>query len=107
MVADQPAEHPSTTIDPARWKAHVETTAGVLGMIAQANGLSGVDVRDPLDAHMALILERCTMDGKVHETRHDHQFPPMEMIKRIPGQAATEQLDSLRIHLDQCDHKFR
>lgn len=95
-----------------RWRANPETFEGIRGMQAladgfPANGLSGPQLRDSLDARMAMIFERCTMDGEAHEALHRYLLPMLGMIKRLPDAPSDAHVDSLRQHLRHFDEVFQ
>lgn len=109
---DDPAQGSGTAaVDSARWQANPETTEGVHGMQAlvdgyPGNGLNGPLLRDSLNARMAMIFERCTMDGEAHEALHTYLLPLMGMIKRLPDTPNDAHVDSLRTHLHHFGEVF-
>ncbi|MBK6628225.1 MAG: hypothetical protein IPJ87_07320 [Flavobacteriales bacterium] len=105
--------HDSSTaaVDSLRWQANPETTEGIRSMQAlveglSRNGLSGIQLRDSLDARLAMIFERCTMDGEAHEALHAYLLPLMGMIKRLPDTPSEAHVDSLRTHLHHYGEVF-
>lgn len=94
-----------------RWPANPETTEGIHGMQALAegypgNGLSSRLLRDSLDARMSMIFERCTMKGEAHGALHQYLLPLQDLIGRIQEEKSGAQLDSLRQHLRQYGELF-
>ncbi|MBL8011879.1 MAG: hypothetical protein JNJ64_14840 [Flavobacteriales bacterium] len=99
-------------VDSVRWQANPETTEGIRGMQAlvdglPGNGLGGAQLRDSLNARMAMIFDRCTMDGEAHEALHAYLLPLMGMIKRLPDEPSSAHVDSLRTHLRHYGEVFR
>ena len=104
---DKAVEH----MNSERWQANPETTDGIQGMQAladgyPANGLTSGQLRDSLSTRMALIFDRCTMKGDAHDALHRYLSPLQGSIARIHEGSSKASLDSLRQHLRHYDKVF-
>lgn len=97
--------------DSVRWQANPETIEGIRGMQAlvagyPSNGLASGVLRDSLEARMALIFERCTMEGEAHEALHTYLLPLISALRTLPDEPTSVELDSIAGHLGRFDEQF-
>lgn len=98
--------------DSGRWNANEATVDGIERMMELVegypeNGLDGVQLGDSLDEHMAMIFERCTMEGQAHEALHAYLLPLLSMYRALPDEPTAAALDSITNHLALFDEQFR
>lgn len=95
-----------------RWEANAATKEGVSRMRAlleeqRAGTLPTGALRDSLEERMALIFERCTMEGEAHEALHAYLLPLISMHRDLSDEPRPEELDSIAGHLKEFDARFR
>jgi hypothetical protein len=109
-VTDSAMQPASVELD--RWKANEATVHGIRRMEALVdgypeNGWDGGRLRDSLQERMALVFERCTMEGEAHEALHAYLLPLIGMYRELPDEPGSSDLDSIAVHLARFDERFR